>query len=106
MIVDMILYRREKGTYEPVAFALLCNDYEKQFPNMNYGIANSMKVDNEQKIKEALCNYIIVEGYPLEICDYINKVKWINERASKIISTCMCDYVSPYDTYANGNKGV
>ena len=73
MIIDLILDRKDGDAYTPKQF--YCDV-------MSYGsIGNyiSIAMDNkeEKDVKHSLCDYIIRNGYSLDITDYIFSVNWL-----------------------------
>ena len=77
MIIDLILDRKDGFRYSPREFYDDVMEYGKIFGEMAFKIARAMDMGEEDDVKRKLCNYIIEQGYNLEICDYINSVNWL-----------------------------
>ena len=76
MIIDIILDRKDGWEYSQKAFLDYCiandfGDYES--------IAVALMDNNEDKVKQLLCEYIDRNEYNPEIKDYVNTVNWIDE---------------------------
>jgi len=73
MIIDLMLDRKDGTNYAPKQF--YCDV-------MNYGeignkISRAMDSGEELDIKTALSDYILENGYSLDITDYIFSVNWL-----------------------------
>jgi len=73
MIIDLMLDRKDGTNYVPKQF---------YYDVMNYGeignkISRAMDSGKELDIKTALSNYILENGYSLDITDYIFSVDWL-----------------------------
>lgn len=76
MIIDIILDRKDGWEYSQRDFLDYCiandfGDYES--------IAVALMDNNEDKVKQLLCEYIDRNEYNPEIKDYVNTVNWIDE---------------------------
>ena len=76
MIIDLILDRRAGDKFDPVDFALQVYDYKEIFPEQARPILEAISSKCEQRVKHALCGYVLGNGYNPEICDFINSVSW------------------------------
>ena len=74
MIIDLILDRKDGENYQPSTFYHDC----MQYGEVGNGITAAMDYGNETDIKEAICKYIVLNGYNLDICKYVNRVKWLS----------------------------
>lgn len=71
MVIDKILDRKDGIPYNA-----------KQFYNemMNYGaydIATALDSGENKDVQTTLCDYIIINSYDPNICDYIKAQEWI-----------------------------
>ena len=76
MVIDLILDRRDGDIFDPVEFANEVHDYCDVFPELQ-PIDDAIGSEVEQRVKHALCGYVLDGGYPPEICDFINSVPWL-----------------------------
>lgn len=76
MIIDLILDRRAGDPYNPREAYRYIQEEESIFFD-DFPISRAMDGGEEEDVKEALCNYVDSQGYPHEICDYINSVNWL-----------------------------
>ena len=76
MIIDLILDRRAGVPFDSVDFAFQVNDYKEIFPEQAQPILEALSTKCEQRVKHALCAYVLDNGYNPEICDFINSVSW------------------------------
>ena len=79
MIIDLILDRRDRYPYDPGQFADEVCEYAETFDDdpTQQAIVEALKTGCEQRVKHALCGYVLDNGYAPEICDYINSVYWL-----------------------------
>ena len=77
MIIDLILDRRAGDEYDPRRFYAEVSDYGEIWPDLAYPIARAMDGGDEAEVKAALCDYIECNGYPEDIAEYVNSVKWL-----------------------------
>lgn len=78
MIIDLILDRRAGVEYSTIEFYKDLQGYGKVFGNLAWDIVRAMDEGIELYVKEALCKYIIDQGYNEKICEYINSVNWLD----------------------------
>ena len=76
MIIDLILDRRAGVPFDSVDFAFQVNDYKEIFPELARPILEALSSRCEQRVKHAICAYVLDNGYNPEICDFINSVSW------------------------------
>jgi len=92
MIIDLILERKggamvDKTIKAPKGMVAMTPIYNaRRFYNavvayneMGFTIASALDSGTEQDVKRTLCEYITVNDYNLEICDYINSVEWLQD---------------------------
>ena len=72
MIIDLILDRKDGESYNPETFYRYCFD-EPGGALITY----AMDYLNEIDVKQALCGYVMINGYSEAICEYINSVEWL-----------------------------
>jgi len=83
MIIDLILDRygyngdNSGVLYRAHDFYFNVLEYENTF-DLPHNITIAMDYDGEPEIKKALCDYVKNGGYNPAICDYINRVSWLN----------------------------
>ena len=74
MIIDLILDRKQnEESFDPVMFAFDVHDYSDVFPHY---VEMILGPKDEAGRKAGLCAYVRAEGYPEDICKYINSVNW------------------------------
>ena len=75
MIVDAILDRKDGIEYNAKEFY----DYVREYNLEPYSseICEAMDEGNNQDVQFALCKYIVLERYSLNICGFIQDNKWI-----------------------------
>ena len=84
MIIDLILDRKDNAefygvdNYNAEDFYRECMEYNSIFEGVADEIIDAMDYQTEEEIKQALCNYVINNGYNEKICDYINTVNWLD----------------------------
>lgn len=78
MIIDLILDRRAGEEYSTREFYKYLQGYGQVFGKMAWDIVSAMDEGIELYVKEALCKYIIDQGYNENICEYINSVNWLD----------------------------
>lgn len=76
MIIDLILDRENGLPYSPDKFYNEVKSYEGVFGEISTDITTAMK-RSEYDTKRALCNYIITQGYALNILRFILAVEWL-----------------------------
>lgn len=79
MIIDLILDRKDGDPYSPKDFYNEVMEYSGIFNGIGDEITRAMDSGTEDDVRKALCEYIKKNKYSLEICDYINSVRWIKE---------------------------
>lgn len=75
MIIDRICDRRDGVAYNPRDFyyyLMESSDYYSQ------SISAALDGGENSDVQKALCEYIRENNYNLDLCDYVNKVDWIN----------------------------
>lgn len=77
MLIDLILDRKDGAKFDSCTFAFEVNDYREIFPELIQPIMDAIQSKQEQRVKYALCGYVLESGYNPEICDYINSVAWL-----------------------------
>jgi len=77
MIIDLILDRKDGAAFDPVEFGFEVMDYAETFPEIAKPIIEALESKNEQRVRHALCGYVLDNGYAPEICDYINAESWL-----------------------------
>ena len=82
MIVDLILDRKEGHPYKAKEFYDNVMAYEE---GTDYNISRALDSGTEKDVKKALCDYIM-GSYNPKICNYINKVQWLEDDANDKIS--------------------
>lgn len=73
MVIDLILDRKDGQEYSAKKFYDRVSEYEA------WTIAEALDNGTEENVKASLCNYIIENGYPVTLFQYINSVDWIND---------------------------
>jgi hypothetical protein len=73
MIIDLIIDRKNGHEYKAGDFyrELMCYD------KIAWPITRALDEGEEPDVRKALCDYIMEQGYKLDICDYINSVDWL-----------------------------
>lgn len=79
MIIDEILDLKEK-LMEKVDLQYIYD--EAKIFNFDY-IVNAIDNLDNKGIQNAICKYIIDNGYNTEICDFVKTIKFINRKATK-----------------------
>ena len=74
MIIDLILDRKDGYKYNVEDFYRDCVEYGE----VGFEITRALDSGTEKDVKQALCNYIIENGYNKNICKYINSVNWLD----------------------------
>ena len=85
MIIDLILDRSGlfdkncQNPYDPQQFAEEVREYAETFDDdpTQRAIVQALESGCEQRVRHALCGYVLANGYAPEICDYINSVGWL-----------------------------
>lgn len=82
MIIDLILDRKDGFEYDPKDFYNDVMHYESESSDNDHSISRAMDSGTEADVKKALCDYVKDNGYNLDICKYINSVKWLDNQVS------------------------
>lgn len=77
MIIDLILDRKDGAEYNAKRFYNNCMSYNTTFKGIADEITRAMDEGTEEDVKYELCKYIFNNNYNMEICKYINSVKWL-----------------------------
>ena len=77
MIIDLILDRKDGAEYSPRDFYNSVREYEDTFESLGFSISRAMDGESELSVKKALCEYIINNGYSMDITEYIYSVNSI-----------------------------
>ena len=75
MIIDLILDRKDGYKYNVEDFYRDCVEYGE----VGFEITRALDSGTEKDVKQALCDYIIENGYNKNICKYINSVNWLDD---------------------------
>ena len=93
MIIDLILDRKGGSSYKVKEFYDNVMAYEE---GTDYEISRALDGGTEKDVKKALCDYIINNDYNPKICNYINKVTWLEDEAT---SKELNESLSMFDEY-------
>ena len=93
MIVDLILDRKDGHPYRAKEFYDNVMAYEE---GTDYERSRALDGGTEKDVKKALCDYIINNDYNPKICNYINKVTWLEDEAT---SKELNESLSMFDEY-------
>lgn len=93
MIIDLILDRKGGSSYKAKEFYDNVMAYEE---GTDYEISRALDGGTEKDVKKALCDYIINNDYNPKICNYINKVTWLEDEAT---SKELNESLSMFDEY-------
>lgn len=93
MIIDLILDRKDGSSYKAKEFYDDVMIYEK---GSDYKISRALDGGTEEDVKRELCDYIIHNNYNPKICNYINKVTWLEDEAT---SKELNESLSMFDEY-------
>ena len=81
MIIDLILDRRADDvygdSYNPELFRTEVREYEEFLDPCDMPITKALESGDEEKVREALCAYIIYYGYRHEFKHFIRNVRWL-----------------------------
>ena len=77
MIIDLILDRRAGDEYDSRRFYVEVSEYGEIWPDLAYPIIRAMYGGEERDVKAALCDYVVGNGYPDDIAEYVNSVNWL-----------------------------
>ena len=53
------------------------SEYGDVWPDLAYPIIRAMYGGEERDVKAALCDYVVGNGYPDDIAEYVNSVNWL-----------------------------
>ena len=93
MIIDLILDRKGGSSYKAKEFYDNVMAYEE---GTDYKISRALDGGTEEDVRKALCDYIIRNDYNPKICNYINKVTWLEDEAT---SKELNESLSMFDEY-------
>ena len=77
MIIDIILDRQCGCVYKPDRFYRDCMEYSTIFDGIGDNITRAMDFGTENDVRDALCKYVVSNGYNPAICSYIWSVTWL-----------------------------
>ena len=90
MIVDRILDRKDGEQYDAKDFYNYCMKEAAIFGYYIGGeVMRAMDCRKNADVQEALCKYIMEQGYNPDICDYIRSVDWL-DGMEKLNHICWC----------------
>lgn len=90
MIVDRILDRKDGEQYDAKDFYNYCMKEAAIFGYYIGGeVIRAMDCRKNADVQEALCKYIMEQGYNPDICDYIRSVDWL-DGLEKLNHICWC----------------
>lgn len=95
MIIDLILDRKGGSSYKAKEFYDDVMAYEE---GTDYKISRALDGGTEEDVRKALCDYIINNEYNPKICNYINRVTWLEDEAT---SKELNESLSMFDEYNN-----
>ena len=93
MIIDLILDRKGGSSYKAKEFYNNVMAYEE---GTDYKISRALDGGTEEDVRKALCDYIINNEYNPKICNYINRVTWLEDEAT---SKELNESLSMFDEY-------
>lgn len=93
MIIDLILDRKGGHSYVAKEFYDDVTAYEE---GTDYEISRALDSGSEKNVRKALCDYIRSNEYNPKICNYINKVAWLEDEAT---SKELNESLSMFDEY-------
>ena len=88
MIIDLILDRRDDemrgiemcgiNPYDPAEFYRECMQYSAVFDGIGDEITRAMDFGTEDDVRDAICNYIVLNGYNVRLFSYVRSRNWIS----------------------------
>lgn len=75
MIIDLILDRKDGYKYSAKSFCREVLGYGE----IGFNITRAFDEGDEEDIKNALCDYVLVNDYSPAICDYIREQRWLDD---------------------------
>ena len=84
MIIDLILDRQHDDltgrsrNYSPAQFYRDCMEYSAIFDGIGDGITRAMDFGTEDDVRDAICEYITLNGYDVRLYDYIRSRRWLS----------------------------
>ena len=78
MIIDLILDRKDGQTYNARDFYFSVMGYREDVPEAADAITRAMDADDESWTRYAICAYIVMNGYPAELCAWVNGRRWLD----------------------------
>ena len=101
MIIDLILDRKDGHEYKAKEFYDNVMAYEE---GTDYKISRALDGGTEKDVKKALCDYIINNDYNPKICNYINRVTWLEDEATSKELNDSIDWIDRYNDFYNDEK--
>ena len=82
MIIDCILDRKDGFGYSAKGFYdyLLESVVDRNHADM---ISRAMDYGKNKDVQEALCKYILENGYDDGICNYVRRTNWLSDEGRK-----------------------
>ena len=77
MVIDAILDRKEGEEYGEEYNAKAFYDFVRSYGKIGEDITLAMDYGEEEDVKAALCDYIIINEYNPALCDYIETREWL-----------------------------
>lgn len=90
MIIDAILDRKDFeqddgiDIYDAHDFYIYCMNESAVFDGIGEKITRAMDFGTNENVQDALCDYILKQGYNPTICDYVKSKNWIENGEYKI----------------------
>ena len=100
MIIDLILDRKDGYPYKAKEFY---NDVFN-YGEIGFDITRAMDSGPEEDVKRELCDYIIRNDYNPKICNYINRVTWLEDEATTKELNHSIDWIDRYNDFYNDEK--
>lgn len=100
MIVDLILDRKDGHPYRAKEFYDNVMAYEE---GTDYDISRALDGGTEKDVKKALCDYIM-GSYNPKICNYINKVQWLEDDANDKELNDSLSFMEEWNKFVNNEK--
>jgi len=101
MIIDLILDRKGGSSYTAKKFYDNVMAYEE---GTDYKISRALDGGTEEDVRKALCDYIIRNDYNPKICNYINKVTWLEDEATAKELNNSLDWINRYNDFYGDEK--
>jgi SOS response regulatory protein OraA/RecX len=101
MIIDLILDRKDGHEYKAKEFYDDVMAYEE---GTDYKISRALDGGTEKDVKRELCDYIIRNNYNPKICNYINRVTWLEDEATAKELNNSLDWINRYNDFYGDEK--